>query len=385
MDNNELNSSPKKILFVTLKLSGGGAERVLLNLSAELNQFSNIEVKLFSFFKKGEYLKLIPAQLSVSYGCSRFNPFSIIRACWKLRRLCQTYDILIATQELWPSYLIALLSGNIKKKKRLCWVHINIIESLKYSFNDKNQIMRIIYPFLHKKMIQFCYPKFDKIIGVSRGVVESVSQVINLPLKSLTCIYNLIYFEQIKSLAQESFDLNRYHIKKPFILTTGRFVNQKAHSILIEAFAKIASQIPHDLVICGKGPLKSLYQKLAIELKIDDRVKIIDFLENPYPLMKEAELFVLSSSYEGLSVVLQEALSLGLPVISTNCPSGPNEILQGSSYEKLVPINNPLQLSQSILDFLKNNTGISINNTHLLEKYSEKNILPQWLTLFNQL
>lgn len=170
---------------------------------------------------------------------------------------------------------------------------------------------------------------------VSSGVLESAREAFRkggIEPKSLRVITNPCPVEQISALARE----NEPDIpEEPYILNVARLVPQKGQEMLLEAFAK--ARIPHQLVIVGEGHLLPELQKKAVDLGIGDRVLFAGKRSNPYPWMKHADLFVLASEYEGLGIVLTEALACGTPILSVDSRGGVRDVFRGDLEKYLTP------------------------------------------------
>jgi glycosyltransferase involved in cell wall biosynthesis len=136
------------------------------------------------------------------------------------------------------------------------------------------------------------------------------------------------------------------------VLGVGRLVRQKNFMNLLDAFARVRTQRPARLIILGKGPLRTELLAHARNLGIAADVSLPGFIHHPYSYMRHANVFVLSSDWEGFGNVIVEAMANGCPVVSTDCPSGPNEILDGGRYGPLVPVNAPSALAEAILKVL---------------------------------
>jgi glycosyltransferase involved in cell wall biosynthesis len=138
------------------------------------------------------------------------------------------------------------------------------------------------------------------------------------------------------------------------ILGVGRLVAQKAFDVLIEAFAHVRRSQPARLLILGEGEERPMLEALVRQLGLEGDIELPGFVANPYPYMAHAELFVLSSRWEGLPTVLVEAMFLRTPVIATDCPSGPREILRNGLYGQLVPVGDPDAVALAIQNSLAN-------------------------------
>ena len=194
------------------------------------------------------------------------------------------------------------------------------------------------------------YPKAGGIITVSNGIKEELALYTGLPPEKFTTIYNPVLNQTIREKSLESINHPWFHKKEPtpIILGVGRLVPQKDFSTLIKAFSRVRQNQPAHLVIVGEGRQRSELETLAQTLGIDQDVWMPGLSNNPYAFMSKASMLVLSSIYEGLPNVLIEALACGCPIVSTDCPSGPSEILLKGKYGTLVPIGDIQALAQAI-------------------------------------
>jgi glycosyltransferase involved in cell wall biosynthesis len=199
----------------------------------------------------------------------------------------------------------------------------------------------------------FLYRTADKIHAVSHGVAAACAEQLGLPCKKIAVVYNPIMTEQILDLAKLKVDFSWLgKDQKPLILAAGSLTKPKDFPALICAFGLLRAKLDACLVILGEGELRSELQKLITELDLQDSVALPGFLDNPFSVMKQADLFVLSSAYEGLPNVLIQAMACGTPVVSTDCPSGPSEILENGKWGRLVPVGNVEALAQAMWDTL---------------------------------
>ena len=194
------------------------------------------------------------------------------------------------------------------------------------------------------------YPKADRIITVSDGVNEELALQTGLPPQKITTIYNPLLIHKIRTKSLEPVNHPWFQEKgsSPIILGVGRLVPQKDFATLLKAFSHVRRSQPAHLVIIGEGRLRSELEALAQSLGIDKDVWMPGFTDNPYAFMGRASVLVLSSICEGLPNVLLEALACGCPIVSTDCPSGPAEILEKGKYGALVPIEDVQALTQAI-------------------------------------
>jgi glycosyltransferase involved in cell wall biosynthesis len=195
------------------------------------------------------------------------------------------------------------------------------------------------------------YPKADAIIGVSQGVVDDLVKITAMPGSKFRCIYYPILDDSIISRAAEKIDHPWMTDDRqiPVFLGVGRFTNQKGFDDLIRAFAEVRKQRPARLIILGRGPLQAEHEALAVELNVAEDIDFAGFLPNPLAYMSKCDVFVLSSRWEGFGIVLAEAMAAGAKVVSTDCPSGPGEILMQGACGPLVAVGDIQAMANAML------------------------------------
>jgi len=199
------------------------------------------------------------------------------------------------------------------------------------------------------------FPNAAQIVTVSKGVADSVSAQLGIPKAKVTTIYNPVVSPEIDKLKTQ----NPEHPwladdGPPVILGVGRLLSQKDFPTLIRAFARVSERRLCRLVILGEGELRGQLEALVAELSLQSKVALPGWSDNPYSAMARAALFVLSSNYEGLPGALIQALACGCPCVSTDCPSGPAEILQDGEIGPLVPLGDHVALADAMLHTLDN-------------------------------
>lgn len=184
------------------------------------------------------------------------------------------------------------------------------------------------------------------VVAVSDGVADTLAQVSGIPRTGIEVIANPVL---VPGLQQRSLEPLPAGAPARYILNAGRLTAQKNQALLLDGFALLAEAEPDlQLVILGEGELENELRQQAERLGIGERVLMPGFQSNPYPWIRQASAFVLSSDWEGLPTVLIEALALGVPVVSTDAPSGPAEILDGGRLGRLVPRNDPRALADAL-------------------------------------
>lgn len=200
------------------------------------------------------------------------------------------------------------------------------------------------------------YLMADAVVAVSNGLADLLASQLRLPRDRITTVYNPIVSEQLVAAAAEPVDHPWFRVgEPPVVLGCGRLADQKDFPTLVRAFARLRATRPARLVILGTGsdPATTREQceklrELAVALQVDRDVDLPGFVTNPYAYMAKARLFALSSRWEGFSNVLAEAIGCGCPVVSTDCPSGPAEILEDGHYGPLVPVGDIAALAAAM-------------------------------------
>ncbi|HEX6015774.1 MAG TPA: glycosyltransferase, partial [Geminicoccaceae bacterium] len=200
----------------------------------------------------------------------------------------------------------------------------------------------------------------DAVVAVSAGVADDLAATAGLPRRLVTVVHNPVVPSDVDRRAAEPVDDPWLEPgEPPVILGVGRLVPQKGFPTLLRAFAQVRQQRPARLVILGEAADRRAtvkrtaeLQKLAAELGIADSVALPGYAVNPFAWMARAGVFVLSSTHEGFGNVLPEALACGCPVVSTDCPSGPAEILENGRWGQLVPVGDDQAMARAILAVL---------------------------------
>lgn len=362
-----------KVLFVLPSLQGGGAEKVVLNVIDRLDK-NKYEPTLFLFVKDGAYLEKIPKGITLKYALEkehRFtkHPFKVMK---ELVKESKRMDLIVSSLELTTTY-ISIIAGLIARRPTLGWIHIDLKE-----FGAAKKLP-------HQILLKSLYPLLNGAITVSEGVKKSVLTVVPSLKERIEVVYNPLPVKEIKRLGNQSIS---YESNNPMILAAGRLTYQKSFDFLIRCHAKLIRQgIMHDLVILGEGEEKGALQSLIKKLDVEDTVFLMGFQENPYSWMEKADIFVLSSRFEGFGMVIAEAMALGVPVVSTDCPSGPVELLNNGEYGVLVESQNEEEMCNAIKNMLNDEDARNLYRMKGLarvEHFDENNIIPQLEEFFGK-
>ncbi|TCJ15429.1 glycosyltransferase [Parasulfuritortus cantonensis] len=204
----------------------------------------------------------------------------------------------------------------------------------------------------HLALLRDYFPRDDGIISVSNGVAEDLAGLLGWPWPTprIQVAPNPVVSPELYAMAAEPLDHPWLAPgEPPVVLGVGRLEPQKDFPTLLRAFARVRRERPCRLVILGEGKLRGELQDLAAELGVSDNLAMPGFVANPYQWMARASLFVLSSLWEGSPNGLTEALAVGVPLVATDCPSGPFEILEGGRWGPLVPMSDPDALAAAML------------------------------------
>lgn len=204
--------------------------------------------------------------------------------------------------------------------------------------------------YFKKLIFKYFLNAADLVIANSQKFVQSLKKEFNL---NALCIYNPLDKDNI--IYQSKKNKKKYFkTKKIKILNIGRFTDQKDQITLVKSLNYIKNKIDFEAIIVGRGILKKQLKQLIDKFKLNNKIKILNFLQNPYPIMRESDLFILSSKYEGLPNVLLEALTLKKFIISSDCDTGPKEILSNGKGGLLFKVGDYETLGNKIIFFLKN-------------------------------
>jgi glycosyltransferase involved in cell wall biosynthesis len=207
-------------------------------------------------------------------------------------------------------------------------------------------------------LVRRTYPEADAIIAVSDGVAADLARAARIPRERIVEIQNPVVSAALIEKAREPLPHGWLAPGgPPVVLAVGRLHRQKDFPTLLRAFARVAAQRPARLVVLGEGAERARLERLARELRVEADVALPGFVANPYAWMARAAVFVLSSAWEGFGNVLVEALACGCPVVSTDCPHGPAEILEQGALGPLVTVGDPRSLADAILGVLEKPPG----------------------------
>ncbi len=340
-----MSNNRPHVAFYLYGFYDGGAERIVVNLMRSFVQ-KGLKIDLLVNTKtKSPYLSMLPPEVRIFEFKVGYK-----KGLSKLISYLRQEQPQALLSSLHYSTDIAVLA------KRFSRVSTKVVvrEANHLSTQVKNSSN------LQERLMSFAtrltYPWADGIVAVSEGVAKDLAYITGLSRSRIKVIYNPTVTPELLAKSQQSLDHPWFQEEEPpVILAVGRLEPQKDFSTLISAFAKVRKQQSARLMILGNGQEQPDLNQLVNKLGIEKDVAMPGFAKNPYHYMKKAAVFVLSSAWEGLPNVLIEAMALGTPVVATNCPSGPEEILDRGKYGKLVPVGDENKMADAILSVLSGN------------------------------
>lgn len=366
-----VNAQTKLAIFLP-SLSGGGAERAMLNLAYGLAK-CGCDVDLVLAQAKGPYMGDVNEAIRlVDLKASR-----VLTCLPALARYLRREQPKALVSALDYASVVALWA------RRLAGVPICVVvnEQNTISISARKSVRR--RERMVPRLAKHFYPWADHLTGNSNGVADDLSQVTGLPRERIKILYNPVVTPELREKAQAPLNHPWFEADQPpVVLAVGRLTKQKDFPTLIRAFAHVRQTRPARLLILGEGIDRPALEALVNQLGLEDDVALPGFVENPYAYMSRASLYVLSSRWEGLPTVLIEALYCGPPVIATDCPSGPNEILADGQHGLLVPVGDVTALAQAI------EAGLAGKTPHPTEEswrpFSVEAVVDQYLGLLTK-
>jgi glycosyltransferase involved in cell wall biosynthesis len=366
-----------KALFFIPSLAGGGAEKVMADILHHINR-ERIEpvLVLLSPYENSPYKEYLPEDIKIIVveRASDSPIHKIKQYTTFLKIVCDEKPHVIISM-LTHCNIMAISAKLLFGRKIIIGEHIALSETI------KTKTGRLMLWFSTAQLVRMFYRFADKIIAVSEGVKADLIEEFKIPPRNIQVIYNPIDLNRVSALCKCPVEHNFFKEAGPVLLSVGRLVPQKGFDILLKAFSRIVNKREARLIILGEGPEEELLSKLAEGLKITEKVSFLGFQNNPFKFISKADVFVLSSHYEGLPMVMLEAMACGTPIVSTDCKYGPMEILKNGQYGLLVPVGDADALSRTISDLLENRVlreRVSRSGKERIKDFSSDRIIKQY-------
>jgi glycosyltransferase involved in cell wall biosynthesis len=364
-------TAKKRITFFMDALHGGGAEKAVVNLLKGLVQRDEFILDLVLSTLEGPYLDQVPKEVRII----DLNKGRVITSILPLANYLRQNRPWALIANMGHVNVVATVAKALARiPTRLVLIEQNTISQ------DKSDLRRAkLLPFFMKML----YPFADSVAGVSAGVARDLEQELGLGKETVKVLNNPVVNEDLITQSNADFEHPWFTTNSPPVfLAVGRLNQQKDFSNLLKAFAQVRKQKSARLIILGEGQERQQLEEMIDNLGLTEDILMPGFVKNPYAYMKRASCFVLSSRQEGLPTVLIEAMACGCPVVSTNCPSGPDEILDHGTYGFLVPIKNSEALAEAMLKTLEN----PLNTEKLIQRaneYSTEKVVDTYLSLLS--
>jgi glycosyltransferase involved in cell wall biosynthesis len=328
---------PRLCVFVP-SLVGGGAERVALNFVGEVRKY-NLSVDLVVGSGIGELRDCVPANTKI-FDLSRSK---VSRCVGPFIRYLKQHCPSAVIAHMTHTNVIALGCNLVSRARS----RVFVVEHTHFTTIQRS--LGWVQRGLTRSWVRILYPRATKVIAVSEGVRADLLNRFRFCPELVRTLRNPIVTQEVIRKSKEEVPHRWLDDEKLVVyLGVGRLKPQKDFQTLIRAFARLGPESHARLIILGDGELRHELEKLCKHLGVGERVELTGFVHNPYALMRKAKALVLSSRYEGLPTVIIEALACGTPVISTRCPSGPEEILREGTDGFLVRVGDDDEMARAM-------------------------------------
>jgi glycosyltransferase involved in cell wall biosynthesis len=364
----QINRTSDRIALFLPSLRCGGAERVMLNLAGAFAGRS-FDIDLVVAESAGPYLAQVPPQVRV-IDLSAGRVLASLPMLIRYLRQNRPVALLSAMEH---ANLVALWARGIAR------VPTRVVVSIHTTVSQRSgQPLR---GRLATASTGLFYKKAQGVVAVSDGVADDFARVTGLRRARIRTIYNPVVTPALSVLAQAPLSHPWFVAgEPPVVLGVGRLAAPKDFPTLIQAFARIRSTRPARLLILGDGEKRSELNAWVHRLGLTADVSLPGYVDNPFAYMHRCSAFVLSSAWEGLPTALIEAMACGAPVVSTDCLSGPAEILTGGRYGQLVPVGDPEAMAAAVITILNEKPDTAATRRRA-EAFSTESSAAQYLEL----
>jgi len=358
-------ATPHRIALFFHDLGIGGAERVMLQLAHGFIEAGH-PVDLILARAEGPLRSELPPKVRV-IDFDTANPLTMLVRLMRYLR-AERPKALLSPFEVTSVIAIAA--------KKITGVSTRVVVRISVHLSQNKRPKRwkkILEQFVVSRM----YPLADGIVTVSQGVAEDLAEYAGIPLDRIKVIFNPVLSDQLIKSAEQPVTHPFFGDRHcPVILGVGRLTEQKDFFTLIKAFDILRKKIPSRLIILGDGEERQHLEELIQGSGLQGLIDLPGFEINPFAFMKRASVFVLSSKWEGLPNVLIQALACGCPVVSTDCLSGPSEILKSGEYGYLVPVGGAQAMAEAMEAALRGD--ILQPPKSWLDQFSLHDVIPQY-------
>lgn len=335
----------KNAVFFIGSLQAGGTEAKLVrNFLPHLKRRGKVNPKILLLRERGEFLDLLPDGIE-KLSLGEEADTNLIQMIPRFRDAMVHLKADTVISCMWYPAIISYLARmqGLGDVRHIVHDTVNMTEYIKDHFVHEK--FRWLKTYLTKR----AYRDAEAVIVVSNGEKEDLIKNFGIPGKQVSVVYNPVNREAIEKLSAEDAGID---FDVPLVVTAGRLVHQKGMDILLRAFRMVRDVAASKLLILGSGEKREELVSLAESLHLSEDVIFLGMQINPFKFMRKAAVFCLASRYEGLGNVILEAMALGVPVIVTDCPSGPSEIIEGGRDGILVRREDPGAIAEAVLRVL---------------------------------
>jgi glycosyltransferase involved in cell wall biosynthesis len=357
----------RRIALLLQRLGDGGVERCFLNLARGFAAHGiDADVYLHEIGAEGLLETSPGARLARLHARSPTGRRTELANALRER---ETDIVLTAKEE--DFRLISAVGRSLEQAPRSV-----MVASLDYTGQLLGRRAGALRRWQRYRQVRKLFSPADQVFCVSEGVAQDMARILRRPLLDLPVLPNPVVTPELETLSHAPVQ-HRWlgPDQPPLILGVGRLSRIKNFALLLRAFARARREMAMHLMVLGEGKQRQELLRLADGLGIKQDVAFPGFQSNPYPYMRGADLFVLSSSWEGFGNVLVEAMACGTPAVSTDCPSGPKQILQGGRFGTLVPVGDEDALASAILASLRQPPSAKLLTQAVLPYTLENSVL----------
>ena len=359
-----------KVLLIIPSFEGGGAERVMMHLVSHLKARKKYHIRIVLFSDKIEYDSNIFNDIEV-VCLNKINKFSFVNLIFGIRKQIKDFSPRVVLSSMFYANILLGITSILFNPscKIIFWEH-NYLRS--YLDNAKHSVLK-------KNLMRITYRKSNVIVAVSKGIKKVIETDLSVPFDKVINIYNPIPLDQIVTRANEPVKHVFFEDSSLLVFTAvGRLNKQKRFDRLIDAFIKVNDKYSNTrLLILGQGEKENYLKGIVTHKGLDEVVDLVGFKTNPYPWMRSSFAFVMSSDFEGFPMTLLEAMACEVPVVSVDCPTGPNEIIVNKKNGILVGVDVEA-LAAGMISLINGGNDyrnkLVLNAFHDVEAFSFENI-----------
>jgi len=367
-----MSTKTKKVMLFSPSLSGGGAERVMLNVALELSRLGyEVDFVVKNDWQQSRY------EVPPSFQAFNLDAHKLLDTAIKLARRIKTSKPAIVITALESLGLAAILAKGLLRHKPIVVPSVHTMLETWYRELPSPHTKR------YRNLIKHLYPYADHIIAVSQGAKDEILAIAKLNQDKVSVLYNPVIADDTLKSIDQPVEHPWFTAKKTVAIAVGRLVREKNYPLMLRAIAEARKHIDLHLIVLGEGELRASLEEEAQALGIADYVDFHGFVNHPLAYVGKSDMFLLTSSWEGLGNVLIEAMATGTPIISTDCESGPREVLENGKWGILVPPNNVDSFTKAIIQVAEQ--GGIVPDAHSWARFTVAEATAQYAKLIDSL